>query len=90
MTEVRIPQHETVTPSNGVLVTIRSDKSFFEVSKDVESRLQRFSIPKLMEYVTHGDREGLVGLCYVGVSPGHLLRLSRTFVSGRSRTCSCQ
>src|SRR5690349_13184335 len=59
MTEVRIPQHETLTPSNGVLVTIRSDKSFFEVTKDVESRLQRFSIPKLMEYVPHGDREGL-------------------------------
>ena len=59
MTEVRTPQHKTLTPSNGVLVTIRSEKSFFEVIKAIESRLQRFSIAKFNEYVTHGDRDGL-------------------------------
>jgi uncharacterized protein (DUF302 family) len=29
------------------------------VTKAIEARLQRFSVPKLMEYVTHGDREGV-------------------------------
>ena len=50
--------HKTLTPFDGVLVTIRSKKSFFEVTKAIESRLQRFSISKLKEYVTQGDREG--------------------------------
>lgn len=59
MTDVATPQHKTLTPFDGVLVTIRSDRSYFEVTKAIESRLQRFSIPKLMEYVTHADREGL-------------------------------
>jgi hypothetical protein len=44
---------------DGVLVTIRSEKSFFAVTRAIESSLQRFSVPKLMEYVTHADREGL-------------------------------
>jgi hypothetical protein len=48
-----------LTQFDGVLVTIRSDKSFFEVTKAIESNLQRFSVPRLMEYVTHADREGL-------------------------------
>jgi uncharacterized protein (DUF302 family) len=59
MTEVLMPDRKTLTPFDGVLVTIRSEKSFFEVTKAIESRLQRFSISKLKEYVTHGDREGL-------------------------------
>jgi hypothetical protein len=59
MTDVVTPPRKTLTPFDGVLVTIRSDKSYFEVTKAIESRLQRFSIPKLMEYVTHADREGL-------------------------------
>ncbi|MFI2207292.1 hypothetical protein ACH47Z_42860 [Streptomyces sp. NPDC020192] len=51
--------HKTLTPFDGVLVTIRSEKSFFEVTKAIESSLQRFTPSKLMEYVTHADREGL-------------------------------
>src|ERR1700737_2232993 len=47
------------TKFDGVLVTIRSEKSFFEVTKAIEASLQRFSVPRLMEYVGHGDREGL-------------------------------
>jgi uncharacterized protein (DUF302 family) len=39
-------------------ITIRSQKSFFEVTKAVEATLQRSSVPKLMEYVGRGDREG--------------------------------
>src|SRR5260221_12247657 len=50
---------KTLTPFDGVLITIRSEKSFFEVTKAIESSLQRFSVPKLMEYVTHVDRAGL-------------------------------
>ncbi|WP_127354271.1 hypothetical protein [Actinacidiphila soli] len=48
-----------LTKFDGVLITIRSKKSFFEVTEAIESRLQRFSTSKLAEYVTHADREGL-------------------------------
>jgi uncharacterized protein (DUF302 family) len=48
-----------LTQFDGILITIRSEKSFFEVTKAIESSLQRFSVPKMMEYVTHADREGL-------------------------------
>src|ERR1700737_288610 len=48
-----------LTKFDGVLVTIRSKKSFFEVTNAIESSLQRFSVPRLMEYVIHADREGL-------------------------------
>jgi hypothetical protein len=47
------------TKFDGVLVTIRSKKSFFEVANAIESSLQRFSVPRLMEYVIHADRQGL-------------------------------
>jgi uncharacterized protein (DUF302 family) len=50
---------KTLTKFDGILITIRSEKSFFEVTKAIESSLQRFSVPKMMEYVTHTDREGL-------------------------------
>jgi uncharacterized protein (DUF302 family) len=50
---------KTLTQYDGVLITIRSEKSFFEVTKAIESSLQRFSVPRLLEYVTHADREGL-------------------------------
>jgi uncharacterized protein (DUF302 family) len=56
---VFLAAQKTLTPYDGVLTTIRSGKSFFEVTSAIESRLQHFSIPKLMEYVTHADREGL-------------------------------
>ena len=49
----------TKTKFDGVLVTIRSRKSFFEVTQAIEKTWQRFHIPKLMEYVTHGDRAGV-------------------------------
>jgi uncharacterized protein (DUF302 family) len=49
----------TRTKFDGVLLTIRSGKSFFEVTQAIERSLQRFHIPKLMEYVTHGDRAGV-------------------------------
>jgi hypothetical protein len=42
-----------------VLLTIRSRKSFFEITQAIEMALPRFHIPKLMEYVTHGDRAGV-------------------------------
>ena len=48
-----------LTKFDGVLITIRSKKSFFEVTKAIESSLQRFSVTRLLEYVTHADREGL-------------------------------
>ena len=50
---------KTRTRFHGVLVTIRSKKSFFEVTRGVEATLQHFSMPKLTEYVEQGDREGL-------------------------------
>src|SRR5579862_8505044 len=49
----------TRTKFDGVLVTIRSRKSFFEVTQAIEMALPRFHIPKLMEYVTHADRAGV-------------------------------
>jgi len=49
----------TRTKFDGVLLTIRSRKSFFEVTQAIERALPRFYIPKLMEYVTHGDRAGV-------------------------------
>ena len=49
----------TRTRFDGVLTTIRSRKSFFEVTQAIERALPRFHIPKLMEYVTHGDRAGV-------------------------------
>ena len=49
----------TRTQFDGVLLTIRSRKSFFEVTQAIERALPRFHIPKLMEYVTHGDRAGV-------------------------------
>jgi uncharacterized protein (DUF302 family) len=48
-----------MTKYDGVLVTIRSKKSFFEVTQAIESSLQRFSVPRLLEYVGHSDIEGL-------------------------------
>jgi hypothetical protein len=51
---------QTTTNFDGVVVTIRSRKSFFEVTQAIERTLPRFHIPKLMEYVTHGDRPGVV------------------------------
>jgi hypothetical protein len=48
-----------LTKYDGVLVTIRSKKSFFEVTKAIESSLQRFSVPRLMEYVVHEDLAGI-------------------------------
>lgn len=54
-----MPGQAELTEFGGILITIRSGKSYFEVTKVIEERLQRFSVPKLMEYVTHGDREGV-------------------------------
>ena len=56
---VEVAGHTTRTKFDGVLVTIRSRKSFFEVTQAIESALPRFHIPKLMEYVTHADRAGV-------------------------------
>lgn len=50
---------KTLSNFEGVLVTIRSKKSFFEITEAIEHHLRRFSIPKLMEYVTHDDRGGV-------------------------------
>jgi len=56
---VEVSARTTKTKFDGVLVTIRSRKSFFEVTRAIEKALPRFHIPKLMEYVTHGDRAGV-------------------------------
>jgi uncharacterized protein (DUF302 family) len=56
---VDVSAHTTRTKFDGVLLAIRSRKSFFEVTQVIERSLQRFHIPKLMEYVTHGDRAGV-------------------------------
>jgi uncharacterized protein (DUF302 family) len=56
---VEVSAQTTRTKFDGVLLTIRSRKSFFEVTKAIESNLPRFHTPKLMEYVTHGDRAGV-------------------------------
>src|SRR6202162_84131 len=56
---VEVSARTTTTKFDGVLVTIRSRKSFFEVTQAIERTLPRFHIPKLMEYVTHGDRAGV-------------------------------
>jgi hypothetical protein len=49
----------TRTKYDAVLLTIRSRKSFFEVTQAIESSMQRFHTPKLMEFVTHGNRAGV-------------------------------
>jgi uncharacterized protein (DUF302 family) len=46
------------TEFDGVLITIRSKKSFFEVTNGIEAALQRLSVPRLMEYVGQRDHEG--------------------------------
>jgi hypothetical protein len=51
-----------LTEFGGILITIRSEKSYFEVTEAIEEKLQGFSVPKLMEYVTRRDREGVEGL----------------------------
>jgi uncharacterized protein (DUF302 family) len=56
---VEVSAQTTRTKFDGVLLTIRSRKSFFEVTQAIERSLQRFHIPKLMEYVTHADRAGV-------------------------------
>ena len=56
---VAVSPQTTRTKFDGVLLTIRSRKSFFEVTKAIESNLPRFHTPKLMEYVTHGNRAGV-------------------------------
>ena len=54
-----MPAQTALTGFDGVLITIRSERSFFEVTRAVEASLQRLSVPKLMEHVARGDRDGL-------------------------------
>src|SRR5579862_1482585 len=56
---VSVSPQTTRTKYDAVLLTIRSRKSFFEVTQAIESSMQRFHTPKLMEYVTHGNRAGV-------------------------------
>jgi uncharacterized protein (DUF302 family) len=56
---VKVSAQTTRTNYDGVLLTIRSRKSFFDVTEAIERALPRFHIPKLMEYVTHGSRTGV-------------------------------
>jgi uncharacterized protein (DUF302 family) len=58
-TSVKVSAQTTRTKFDGVLLTIRSRKSFFEVAEAIERTLPRFHTPKLMEYVTHGNRAGV-------------------------------
>src|SRR5579862_2665854 len=86
----------TRTKFDGVLVTIRSRKSFFEVTQAIEMALPRFHIPKLMEYVTHADRAGVEAYVDSTSSPsqssGILNRVPQCallgFPSSRSSTSS--
>src|SRR5271157_16892 len=55
---VEVSAQTTRTKFDGILLTIRSRKSFFQVTQAIERSLQRFYIPKLIEYITHGDRAG--------------------------------
>src|SRR6202023_1691559 len=55
---VEVSAQTTRTKFDGILLTIRSRKSFFDITQAIEKALPRFHIPKLMEYVTHGDRAG--------------------------------
>jgi uncharacterized protein (DUF302 family) len=51
---------ETVlTNFDAVLITIRSKRSFFEVTEAIETSLQRLSVPTLMDHVERGDLAGL-------------------------------
>jgi hypothetical protein len=59
---VAVSPQTTRTKYDAVLLTIRSRKSFFEVTQAIESSMQRFHTPKLMEYVTHGNRAVCRGL----------------------------
>jgi uncharacterized protein (DUF302 family) len=59
MAEVHGLADKTLTPFDGALVTIRSKKSYADVTAAIENTLQRFSIAKFMEYVVHQDKEGL-------------------------------
>jgi uncharacterized protein (DUF302 family) len=54
-----MPAQTALTEFDAVLVTIHSERSFFEVTKAAEASLQRLSVPRLMEHVARGDREGL-------------------------------
>ena len=56
---VAVSPQTTRTKYDAVLLTIRSRKSFFEVTQAIESSMQRFHTPKLMKYVTHGNRAGV-------------------------------
>jgi uncharacterized protein (DUF302 family) len=49
----------TMTKYDAVLFTVRSRKSFFEVTKAIEKSMPRFHTPKLMEYVSHRDLTGV-------------------------------
>jgi uncharacterized protein (DUF302 family) len=44
-----------LTNFDAVLITIRSKKSFFEVTEAIETSLQRLSVPTLMDLVGRGD-----------------------------------
>jgi hypothetical protein len=56
---VDVSAQATRTSYAGVLFTVRSAKSFFDVTQAIEKSMPRFHIPKLMEYVTHRDRAGV-------------------------------
>jgi uncharacterized protein (DUF302 family) len=59
MTATRGLADKTLTPFDGALVTIRSRKSYADVTAAIEKSLQRFNIAKFMEYVVHQDKTGL-------------------------------
>ena len=59
MSSTELSARSTRTKFDAVLLTIRSRKSFFEVTQAIEMALKRFRIPKLIEYVTNGDRAGV-------------------------------
>ena len=77
----KVHDNVKVTKFEGVQITIPSERSYFEVVKRVESTFQRFSIAKLMEYLTHHDRKGLEA--YVdSVSKPHPFTIFWSFEQG--------
>lgn len=65
-----MPAKRIDTPYPGVLVTIHSDKSYFDLKDAVEARFPRASVEKLTEYVTHADQKGFEAYMYGASAPG--------------------
>lgn len=55
VSETRPTTDKTLTPFDGTLVTIRSKKSYAEVTASIETTLQRLDVSKATERIGHQD-----------------------------------